>query len=152
MSKHEHTLDVQLDLDDRDQTVLGVLPLRGPQTVGEIRTRTERWVEFPDLEAVQDVLERLRDHPFLPLAEELPLEPGRREPRWQHLLGDEDAAPAPDAAPVPTDTGATDAPAPTPTAGALTERVASLEEEVAALRAELQTLRDQVAPIVEELG
>ena len=158
VSKHEHTLDVQLDLDERDQTVLGVLLLRGPQTVGEIRTRTERWVGFEELEEVQAVLERLRDHPFLPLVEELPLEPGRRETRWQHLLGDEDAAPA--ATPAPATTAATvtaavtDAPAsaPTPTAGALTERVAALEEEVASLRAELDDLRARVTPIVEELA
>lgn len=152
VSRHEHTLDVQLDLDEQDQTVLGVLLLRGPQTVGEIRTRTERWVDFPDLETVQEVLERLRDHPFLPLVEELPLEPGRRETRWRHLLGDDEAAPTPaTSAPGSDPTGAAADP-PTPTAGALTERVTDLEEEVATLRAELAALRDQVAPIVEELG
>lgn len=151
VSKHEHTLDVQLDLDDRDQAVLGVLLLRGPQTVGEIRTRTERWVAFDDLEQVQAVLERLRDHPFLPLVEELPLEPGRRETRWQHLLGDEDAAPAAIATPpAAADEQATAAgPA---TAAALGERVGALEEELAAVRAELDELRDRVTPIIEELG
>ncbi len=153
VSKHEHTLDVQLDLDDADQTVLGVLLLRGPQTVGEIRTRTDRWVEFADLEAVQAVLERLRDHPFLPLVEELPREPGRRETRWQHLLGDADAAPPPAPTGTPTHDATGDAPAaPTPTAGALTERVTALEDEVAALREELAALRADVAPIVEELS
>ena len=156
VSKHEHTLDVQLDLDERDQTVLGVLLLRGPQTVGEIRTRTERWVGFPDLDAVQAVLERLRDHPFLPLVEELPLEPGRRESRWQHLLGDDDATapatPVPMRAPVPAEATDVTIAAPAPTAGALTERVASLEEQVVALRRELDALRERVTPIVEELG
>ena len=133
VAKHEHTLDVQLDLDERDQTVLGVLLLRGPQTVGEIRTRTERWVDFADLDAVQAVLERLRDHPFLPLVEELPTEPGRREPRWRHLLGDEQAE---------LDEGATPtASTPPPAADVLAERVAVLEAEVAALRQELAMLR-----------
>lgn len=148
VAKHEHTLDVQLDLDDADQTVLGVLLLRGPQTVGEIRTRTERWVSFEDLDATQAVLERLREHPFLPLVEELPLEPGRREPRWRHLIGDDEAA-APTAAPGQV---AQVDPPPTPTAGALTERVTALEEEVAALREDLEALRRAAAPIIEELG
>ena len=152
VSKHEHTLDVQLDLDERDQTVLGVLLLRGPQTVGEIRTRTERWVGFEDLDDVQDVLDALREHPFLPLVEELPREPGRRETRWQHLLGDHAETPA---VPLhePRDDAAEDAAvAPTPTAGALTERVTALEAELAVVRAELAALRAQVAPIVEELS
>lgn len=158
VSKHEHTLDVQLDLDEADQTVLGVLLLRGPQTVGEIRTRTDRWIDFPDLDATQAVLERLRDHPFLPLVEELPLEPGRREPRWRHLIGDDDtppaAAPEATAAAAPASPAtAADAPTPaTPTAGALTERITTLEEEVAALRDELDALQARVEPIVEELG
>lgn len=152
VSKHEHTLDVQLDLRPPDQAVLGVLLLRGPQTVGEIRTRTDRWVEFADLEAVQAVLERLADHQFLPLVAELPREPGRRESRWTHLLGDPEqpmpaAAPtaAPPAAPAP-------AAAMAPTRAELAERVEQLEAQVQALRDELATLHDQVAPIIEELG
>ena len=142
VAKHEHTLDVQLDLDARDQTVLGVLLLRGPQTVGEIRTRTERWVAFEDLDAVQAVLERLRDHPFLPLVEELPTAPGRREPRWRHLLGDQDAELGDDPTP--------DEVAPPPAPDVLAERVAVLEAEVAALREELATLSADVARDVEE--
>ena len=158
VARHEHTLDVQLDLTPPDQAVLGVLLLRGPQTVGEVRTRTDRWVEFADLDAVQAVLNRLADHPFLPLVAELPREPGRREARWTDLLGDPDAQPA--AAPVPPASagdvgrdGTADGPhPPVPTAGALTERVATLEAEVAALREQLAALAAQVAPIVEELG
>jgi uncharacterized protein YceH (UPF0502 family) len=169
VSKHEHTLDVHLDLDDRDQTVLGVLLLRGPQTVGEIRTRTERWVDLPGLDEAQAVLERLRDHPFLPLVEELPREPGRREPRWRHLLGDTEpaaATTAPRAAPsrpapaaTPTATPPAVAAADDATAPDLADRVAALETEVASLRGELAalhdelaTLRDRATPILEELG
>ena len=147
VARHEHTLDVQLDLDERDQTVLGVLLLRGPQTVGEIRTRTERWTPFADLAAVQDVLDGLREHPFLPLVEELPTEPGRREPRWQHLLGDDDAAATGGAAAAATVGAATVAP---PEADPLTERVAALEEEVTDLREQLDALRAAVSPVLEE--
>lgn len=149
--KHEHTLDVQLDLPPPDQAVLGVLLLRGPQTVGEIRTRTERWVDFADLEVVQAVLERLADHQFLPLVTELPREPGRRETRWMHLLGDPEAvAPAaPTAAPAaaaPPDT------ARAPTRAELAERVEQLEQQVQELQRALADLHEQVAPIIEELG
>lgn len=93
--RHEHTLHRQLDLDDAATTVLGVLLLRGAQTVGEIRSRTTRWHDFADLTAVEGTLVRLAQHVLLPLAEELPREPGRRESRWIHLLGADDGPPAP---------------------------------------------------------
>lgn len=150
VSKHEHTLDVQLDLTPPDQTVLGVLLLRGPQTVGEIRTRTERWVDFADLDAVQAVLERLANHQFLPLVAELPREPGRRESRWMHLLGD------PDVEATTASSGASrTAPEPSvtaPTRAELADRVEQLEQQLQQLRAELADLHERVAPIVEELG
>lgn len=150
VAKHEHTLDVQLDLSPPAQAVLGVLLLRGPQTVGEIRTRTERWVSFADLAAVQAVLDRLADHPFLPLVRELPREPGRRESRWDHLLGDPDAAPA--VTSVATRGQAAHADSPPPTAGALTARIEALEERVEELTAQLDALQAEVAPILEELS
>lgn len=151
--RHEHTLDVQLDLDDGAQAVIGVLLLRGPQTVGEIRTRTDRWHGFGDLDEVQAVLDHLAAHPFLPLAEELPREPGRRETRWAQLLGDPSAAAAPIVAPAegsgrhpqPESSASTDG-------ASLSDRVQRLEGEVATLRAEVEQLRSSVAPIVEELG
>jgi uncharacterized protein len=151
--RHEHSLDVQLDLTPPDQAVLGVLLLRGPQTVGEVRTRTDRWVTFTDLEATQAVLDRLAEHPFLPLVAELPREPGRRETRWMHLLGDPDAA-APPASAVheAAATATPDDPVATPTAGALTQRVEAIEEELAGLRSAVEALRAQIAPIIEELG
>lgn len=148
VSKHEHTLDVQLDLRPPDQAVLGVLLLRGPQTVGEIRTRTDRWVEFAELEAVQAVLDRLAGHQFLPLVAELPREPGRRESRWTHLLGDPEPTPA--AAPTAAPPAAPAAMA--PTRAELAERVEQLEAQVQKLRDELATLHHKVAPIIEELG
>ena len=143
-SRYEHRLDVQLDLDDADQSVLGVLLLRGPQTVGEIRTRTERWHGFDDLATVEAVLARLADHPFLPLVAELPREPGRREARWTHLLGDGSeavAAASPDATP---DTGRGAGPSAGPGAGPGAAEVPVLQARVRELEAELEELRDQV--------
>ncbi len=161
VSKHEHTLDRQLDLDEAAQTVLGVLLLRGPQTVGEIRTRTERWHDFGSLEAVEEVLGQLAAHPFVTLVAELPREPGRRETRWVELLQHRDAAGEHDQG---VDGGEGhddgDAPArgtlvvrsaapPVPTAGQLTERVEALESTVAELRAQLDSLTEQLAPLLD---
>lgn len=145
-SRYEHLLHVQLDLDDADQTVLGVLLLRGPQTVGEIRTRTERWHGFDDLAAVEAVLARLAEHPFLALVAELPREPGRREARWTHLLGDgsevptvatPDASPAADAAPAQ--------------ASVLQARVRDLEAEVEELRDRVTAANARIAELLERL-
>ena len=154
--KHEHQLERQLDLDEAAQTVLGVLLLRGPQTVGEIRTRTERWHDFPSLEAVEAVLTKLAEHPFVTLVAELPREPGRREARWTDLLTDRTA----DAAPAPDSDGTEAPPAdgrivvretapPVPTAGQLTERVEALEAQVAELGSQLRSLTDQLAPLLD---
>lgn len=159
--RHEHTLDRQLDLDEAAQTVLGVLLLRGPQTVGEIRTRTDRWHGFADLDEVESLLVRLAGHPFLPLVEELPREPGRREARWTHLLGDDAVATSTGAVPGPTSThahaparapvterddaaaGTAPAPAPSPTS-----RLMALEDRVASLEATLAQVTEQLAPLL----
>lgn len=143
VAKHEHTVDRQLDLDIGAQTVLGVLLLRGPQTIGEIRTRTDRWHSFADLTEVEGTLTGLAQHPFLPLVEELPREPGRRESRWTHLLGDPATL-----VPGPNQTlphapgggpGDEAAPAPSPTS-----RLAMLEDRVAALEARLGDIAEQL--------
>ena len=143
--RHEHTLERQLDLDQAAATVLGVLLLRGPQTVGEIRTRTDRWHPFDELEEVEQVLASLAGHPFLPLVAELPLEPGRRETRWTHLLGDPDAA-------QPSGPAATGhaAAAEGPVPPSPTSRLEELEERVATLEERLASLTDQLGPLLDD--
>ena len=83
--KHAHTLDVALDLGSAQIAVLSVLTLRGPQTVGEIKTRTERQYRFTSLDEIDETLSLLAilDEP---LVERLEREPGRKESRWQHRL------------------------------------------------------------------
>jgi uncharacterized protein YceH (UPF0502 family) len=99
--------------------------LRGPQTLGELRTNASRLAEFADLAAVNDTLELLMAREP-PLVLRLPREAGRREERFAHLLCGEVEAAAPEE--------------PRPAAGAGADRVAALEAEVARLRAELEAL------------
>ena len=87
-TKYRHVLDERLDLDGAELALLSVMMLRGPQTVGELRARTERAHDFPDLETMVEILEDLagRDEPLVML---LPRQPGQKETRWMHLLGGE---------------------------------------------------------------
>jgi uncharacterized protein len=86
--KSAHRVAEQLDLDPAQQTALALLLLRGPQTPGELRSRAGRMHGFASVELVEAVLGSLAAHRFGPLVELLPREPGRREARWSHLLGD----------------------------------------------------------------
>lgn len=150
-AKYRHLLDEALGLGPDELALLGVLMLRGAQTPGELKQRSERLHAFADLAAVQATLERLiaRGH-----AEQLARQPGQKEERYRQLLGGlEDgaapaaggaapvAAPAP-AAPVPAAPPSVPAP-PAPPAPA-DDRLARLEREVAELRAELAALRAEL--------
>ena len=85
--KYHQLLDEVLDLAEDERALLTVLLLRGPQTPGELRTRTDRLHRFADRTAVGACLAGLaaRDEP---LVAELPLQPGHQDRRWVHLLGD----------------------------------------------------------------
>jgi uncharacterized protein len=85
--KAAHRLDEQFDLDGAQVTVLALLLLRGPQTVGELRSRAGRMHTFASTDLVEAVLGSLAGHRFGALVEQLPREPGRREARWAHRLG-----------------------------------------------------------------
>jgi hypothetical protein len=112
----------------RETAILCVLMLRGPQTVGEIKGRTERIYSFTDLDETETVLQKMMDRPEGALVQKLPQAPGAKEPRFAQTL----AGPVEFAAPAHS-------PAP--------DRLASLEAEVARLRdevAELQRRLDEV--------
>ena len=117
--KHGQRFTETLNLGRREAAVICLLLLRGPQTVGELRTRSERLYPFEDLEGVESTLNRLAEMGF---TKRLPRQPGFKEPRHAHLLsGDIEV----------TEEG----PAPAAEAGPpLRERVAALEEEVADLK------------------
>jgi uncharacterized protein YceH (UPF0502 family) len=93
VTKYEHRLQEAFNFTRGETAVLCVLLLRGPQTPGELRGRTERMHRFEDLTDVQSTLQRLmqRDPPLVRV---LPRQPGTKESRYKHLLaGDvEDAA------------------------------------------------------------
>jgi uncharacterized protein len=93
--KAAHRIGEQLDLDEAQQAVLALLLLRGPQTTAELRTRAGRMHTFASVELVDAVLGSLAAHRFGALVARGDKEPGRREARWHHLLGER---PAPAAA------------------------------------------------------
>jgi len=84
--KFEQLFSNKLNLLPREKAVICILLLRGPQTSGEIRSRTERLYSFKDLEEVQQTLDDLED---AKLTMKLPRQPGRKEPRYSHLLSSE---------------------------------------------------------------
>jgi uncharacterized protein YceH (UPF0502 family) len=128
-AKYRHLLDEAIGLGRDEQAVLCVLMLRGPQTPGELKGRTERMHAFADLAAIEDVLDRLGDRG---LTARLPRRPGQKEDRFaQRIGGDEEPAEDAIAAATPVPAAADD----------LAARVERLERAVAELRAELQAQR-----------
>jgi uncharacterized protein YceH (UPF0502 family) len=139
--KFRHLLDEALALGEDELAVLAVLLLRGAQTPGELKQRTERMHGFADLEAVQEVLDRLVERE---LVLRLVRRPGQKEERYLHRLSeDAEDAPAIEQAPEPLV-----AAPPRPAAAAPNRDDARLER----LEAELAELREQVAELRAELG
>jgi uncharacterized protein YceH (UPF0502 family)/predicted SnoaL-like aldol condensation-catalyzing enzyme len=100
-TKFRHVLPDALDLDPGETAVLAVLMLRGAQTVGELKSRTERQHAFDSIDGTSEVLARLADRG---IALQLDRQPGQKDARWIHLLSPaaEPAAPATPAASPPT--------------------------------------------------
>ncbi|HAS11021.1 MAG TPA: DUF480 domain-containing protein [Acidimicrobiaceae bacterium] len=126
-TKFRHVLDERLGLEAGELALVTALLLRGPQTLNELRTRTERAHAFASNDEVATTLEGLAARTD-PVVVHLPRQPGQKETRWAHLLGD-----GPDER-LPAPTAVTPAPAAAGGEG-LAARVAELEERVAALEA-----------------
>jgi len=144
--KFRHLLDEALTRAPDELAILCVLMLRGAQTPGELKQRSDRMHPFADLRAVHETLRRLIDRD---LVAQLVRRPGQKEERYAHRLSDDDAdtpavaaPPAPTAPPVPAP-GRPMPPAPQVERVEipLEQRVARLEEEIVQLRAELRALR-----------
>jgi uncharacterized protein YceH (UPF0502 family) len=114
--KYRHLLDDALDLDDAEISLLAVLMLRGPQTPGELKQRSERLHRFGSVPEAIETLEALAARE---LVVRLPRRPGQKEDRYAHLLGAEDEPVAPGSE--------------TDRVGVLERRLAELEERVEAL-------------------
>jgi len=123
--KHSQRFTEVFNLGRREAAVLCVLLLRGPQTLGELRSRTERLYPFDDLGAVESTLDRLAEMGF---ATKLERWAGSREPRYAHLLS----------GPVVEEPGAAVERAPAPDRE---QRLAALEREVADLKREFEEFR-----------
>lgn len=157
VAKYRHLIDVELNLPEDQLSMVAVLMLRGPQTPGELKQRTERMYRFDDLETVQRVLDDLIERG---LVERLERRPGQKEERYRHLLGGGDGSDVAPAAAVPPDRTAPEQDEPTgepevtatgvarPAAASPldSERIERLEVEVAELRAELAELRESLRP------
>ena len=146
--KYEHRIRTVLNLRRDETAVLCLLMLRGPQTPGELRSRADRLFTFDDLAAVQSTLERLASRSpasdpgapptrTAPLTLQLPRQPGARESRYMHLLGDPAAVPA----------QAATSPA-TPTSSS-PNRYDGLVAEIESLKSRLDALEALVARITE---
>jgi uncharacterized protein len=140
VERWEHRLGSRWRLDDAGEALITLLLLRGPQTPGELRTRSERLRAFASVGEVEETLQRLAGGPD-PLVRELARVPGQRETRWAHVMGTDDAEVAalrspeatPDRAvskPIGVGAPAVSRVAREPT---LEDRVAALEERLAAL-------------------
>lgn len=132
--KYKHDMPFMLRLNPAQTAVLTVLMLRGPQTIGEIRGRTDRMYEFASLEEVAGILHELKDHSGRALVTELERLPGTKDSRFAHLLSGEPDVPA-----LPPQAGRAAAQA------AESGEIAALREEVEALRAELLALQEEFA-------
>lgn len=122
-------------LDSAGKALMTLLLLRGPQTLGELRTRSERMHAFPSIEAVEAKLQSLAADEE-PLVVELPRRPGQKEIRWMHRVGDPNAVDLTPAEPV---RGVHEAPM--PSGPPLSQRVTDLEKAVADLAAALAELK-----------
>jgi uncharacterized protein len=130
-AKYRQLFDEELGLADDEVAILCVLMLRGPQTPGELKQRTDRLHPFPGLADVHATLDELGRRE---LAARLDRRPGQKEERYRHLLGGD----------APPESTAASASAPAADATGLDDRVEALEAEVRRLREELDALQSRL--------
>jgi uncharacterized protein YceH (UPF0502 family) len=132
--KYRHLLDEALGLEPPSTALLCVLMLRGPQTAGELKQRSERLYPFASLDEIVETLDALGSRG---LATRLPRRPGQKEERYAQLLGGE-----------PEEESAAESPSSTPAATASAEaadsRLAVVEERLSRLEQEVAALRERL--------
>jgi len=120
----------------QQRAIICVLLLRGPQTPGELRTRTNRLADFTDVSEVEATLNQLLDLNGKTLVKKLAREPGKRDSRYVHLLADNAEHDLANSSTIEADD------APSEDQGQLTQRVAELEKQVAALSEQVSCLTE----------
>ena len=130
VAKYEHHVQEVFNFTRGEIAVMCVLLLRGPQTPGELRGRTERMHRFEELSDVQSTLQRLMQREP-PLAKVLPRQPGTKEARYAHLFSGEPAEAA-------RNSEATESAGAGPSMAQMEAEIAALREEVAELRAQVE--------------
>jgi uncharacterized protein YceH (UPF0502 family) len=133
--KYAQRISETLNLGRREVAVLCTLLLRGPQTLGEIKDRSERLFAFGDLDETERVLQKLAEIPEAPLVKKLGRQPGQKEARYAHLLAGEPS--------IETAQGEA------PVAGQQS-RLSLLEHELQALRSEFQELKKRFDELEEQ--
>lgn len=136
--KYRHLLDEALGLSPDERALLCVLMLRGPQTLGELKQRSERLHQFVDLSSVEEALDRLTTRE---LGRWLERSPGQKEARYTHLLEEDQSVGADE----PEHAGA-DPPSGPRERDDLAGEVARLQQELDALRQDVAALRQQLGP------
>lgn len=145
VARYKHTLNDAILLTPAETALLCVLMLRGPQTIGELRTRSERLFTFDSLPEVEEALNALATRAADPLVAKLPRQPGTKESRYTHLLaGAVDPSLPPSVAPSLSAE-------PRPSQQNDDARIAQLEADLAAVRGELATLQEQFAAFRKQL-
>jgi uncharacterized protein YceH (UPF0502 family) len=140
VTRYQQFLEEKLEISERQAALVAVLLLRGPQTGGELRSRSARMCGFDDIAEVDVELERLSGLPE-PLVVRLPRRPGQKEERWVQLLTDSPTGVlGPPADDVPRGGETPD----------LAADVAELHVEVAELHVEVAELRDRVAKLCDD--
>jgi uncharacterized protein YceH (UPF0502 family) len=140
VTKYEHRLQEVFNFDRREIAIVCVLLLRGPQTPGELRGRTDRMYRFEALDDVHSTLQRLMEREPS-LVRVLPRQPGTKESRYMQLF-------AGDTMP-PTELAASE-PAVARSRNPDEQRLAALETEVSALKAEVEALRRQISEFADQ--
>jgi len=134
--KYRHNIPGVFEFSRIDRAVMCELMLRGPQRMGELRSRVRRLCELDSSDQIELTLKELMDWDGRKLVARLPPAPGGREPRYTHLLCGEQDVPQANAPAVQHAVATADAPG--------TDRLAALEQEVAALRNAVRELQEQL--------
>lgn len=157
-TKYRHLAEEALGLGREELAILAVLLLRGPQTPGELKARTERMATIASLDQLEEIMTSLGEHGY---ARRVPRRPGQKEDRFEHLLGGvaedgyesaptDDVRPAPPVERAESPVAARPAFAPPERDDGLVRRVDVLERQVAALQRQLEALGSELGVSLED--